>query len=260
MNARTAKVLLQAYYAYMLEYRSELILWMLAGSMPFIMMGLWMKAAASGLFAQSPVDMARYFISVFVVRQLTLVWVIYDFERELIEGKLSPMLLQPMDPVWRHFVSHVSERFARLPFVVLVLLVFGLLMPEAIWIPSFASLALAMGASFLAFLLRFIMQHTGAMLTFWTERAASIESFWFLMYMFFSGVIAPLSLMPEGLQAVISWTPFPYLVHFPAMLLMGEDVDLVKSLGVMGGWGLLYWIVNRQLWKHGLKRYSGMGA
>ncbi|MFM8003632.1 MAG: multidrug ABC transporter permease, partial [Dolichospermum sp.] len=42
---KKALTLLSVYYAYMLEYRSELILWVLSGSLPIIMMGIWVQAA-----------------------------------------------------------------------------------------------------------------------------------------------------------------------------------------------------------------------
>ena len=92
------KTFLSVYYAYMLEYRAELLLWVLANSLPIIMMGVWTQASQTGQFDFGPLDFARYFISVFIVRQFTIVWVIWDFEREVVEGRLSPRLLQPIDP------------------------------------------------------------------------------------------------------------------------------------------------------------------
>jgi len=38
---RIAAVLLSSQYAYMLEYRAEIVLWALSGVLPFIMLGLW---------------------------------------------------------------------------------------------------------------------------------------------------------------------------------------------------------------------------
>ncbi len=42
---RITRTLTSVYYAYMVEYRAELILWVLAGSLPFILMGVWIQAA-----------------------------------------------------------------------------------------------------------------------------------------------------------------------------------------------------------------------
>jgi ABC-2 type transport system permease protein len=42
---RKAQTFLSVYYAYMLEYRAELFLWALSGTLPLILMGVWTKAS-----------------------------------------------------------------------------------------------------------------------------------------------------------------------------------------------------------------------
>ncbi len=255
-----AKVLLSVNYALMLEYRAELILWVLSNSFPIIMMGVWTEASQGGRFGLAPLDFARYFISVFFVRQLTIVWVVWEFEKEVVLGRLSPRLLQPIDPVWHHVAGHVAERFARLPFTLVLMVLFFILYPQAFWIPDLVHFLWGIAAIVLAFALRFLTQYTFAMLAFWTERASAIEQFWFLFYIYLSGMIAPLNLYPPGVQEILMWTPFPYLVYFPASLLVGLPVNIGQGLGVIAGWSVLLWVVNRWLWRLGLKQYSGMGA
>jgi ABC-2 type transport system permease protein len=50
------------------------------------------------------------------------------------------------------------------------------------------------------------------------------------------------------------------MVHFPASLLIGLPVSFGQGFLVMAGWGLLFFGLNRWLWRQGLKQYSGMGA
>ncbi|MEB3149709.1 MAG: ABC-2 family transporter protein [Sphaerospermopsis sp.] len=257
---RKAVTLLSVYYAYMVEYRAELILWVLSGSLPIILMGVWIQAAQGGKFGLTPVDFARYFLTVFVVRQITVVWVIWEFEKEVIEGKLSPRLLQPLDPVWHHVASHLSERVARVPFAILLIILFFVLYPQAVWLPSLGQFLLFTLAVVLAFILRFVIQYTIAVLAFWTERASALESFWFLFFLFFSGMIAPLNVFPENIRNIVLFTPFPYLIDFPASLLVGLPVNVVEGFLCMIGWIVAIFVVNRLLWRAGLKRYSGMGA
>ena len=257
---RKARVLLSSYYAYMLEYRAELFLWALSGSLPLILMGVWIEAAQGGQFGLGPLEFARYFLAVFIIRQFTVVWVIYEFEKEVVEGRLSPRLLQPLDPVWHHVASHLSERLARLPFALALVALFFTLYPQAFWVPRLENFLLFVLAVILAFALRFVIQYTFAILAFWTERANAIENFWFLFYLFFSGMIAPLEMFPEPVREVVQWTPFPYLIHFPAALLIGLPVEVMRGFLVILGWGLLFFVLNRWLWRRGLKQYSGMGA
>jgi len=257
---RIARALLLAYYAHMLEYRAELFLWALSGSLPLILMGVWTQAAQGGRFGLSPVDFVRYFITVFMIRQFTTVWVIWEFEKQVVEGKLSPRLLQPLDPAWHYVASHLSERLARLPFALALVGLFFALYPQAFWVPNLVNFLLFLLALMLAFALRFLIQYTFAIFAFWTERATAIESFWFLFYLFLSGMIAPLEMFPAPVRQFVLWTPFPYLIHFPAAVLIGLKVDVVRGFLVMLGWGLLFFVANRWLWRRGLKQYSGMGA
>lgn len=258
--AKKAKTFLLVYYAYLMEYRSETFLWALSNSLPFILMGVWIEASKNGNFALDPVNFARYFLAVFIVRQFTVVWVIWEFEGEVVEGRLSPRLLQPLDPVWHHVAAHIAERFSRLPIVVVLIAFFFILYPQAFWLPSFGTIVQFALVVALAFYLRFIIQYTIALCAFWLERASAIEQLWFLLYMFLAGTIAPLEVFPPQVRAVIEWTPFPYMVHFPAAILIGQNVNWGHSLFVMALWGIPLFFFNRWLWRRGLKHYSGMGA
>ena len=257
---RVSKSLLVTYYAYMLEYRAELLLWALSGSLPFILMGVWSEAAQKVNFGISSIEFARYFLAVYVVRQITVVWVIWDFEQEIVSGKLSFRLLQPLDPVWHHIFSHVGERFARFPFIAGLVAFFFALYPSAFWLPSLNDLGLFGIASIGAFILLFAIQYTLAMFSFWTEKASSIQEVWFLVYLFLSGAIAPLEIFPPELRLLSMWTPCPYILNFPASILTGLKVDLAHDFGMMLMWIVIFSILNRWLWKKGLRQYSGMGA
>lgn len=112
----------------------------------------------------------------------------------------------------------------------------------------------------MAFVLRFLMQYTFAMFAFWIERAVAIEQFWFLFYLFLSGIIAPLEVFPPLVRSLVLWTPFPYLIHIPASFLVGLSVNPWQAVFVTLAWIGFFWLVNRWLWHRGLRRYSGMGA
>ncbi|WP_319420497.1 ABC transporter permease [Pleurocapsa sp. FMAR1] len=260
LNTRKARTLFLAHYAHMLEYRAEIFLWALSNSLPIILMGVWIEAAQNNNFSLGPIDFARYFFSVFIVRQLTTVWVIWEFEREILEGRLSLRLLQPIDPVWHHVARHLAEKMTRVPLMVVFCGLFFVLYPDAAWIPESKNILLGIIAIALAFILQFAIQYTFAMLAFWTERASAIQQFWFLFYIFLSGTIAPLEVFPDNVRRVVAWTPFPYVMHFPAALLMGLPVDVVKSILIIIAWTTLFVVANRWLWRKGLKQYSGMGA
>ncbi len=262
------RVLISAQHALMLAYRAEIYLWVIAHVLPFIMMGIWVKAAtdpaSAGHFAMSPRDYARYFLCVFVVRQFTAVWMIYEFEWHILEGRLAYLLLRPINPLWHYISAHLGEQLARLPFFALVTLLFFILYPGARWIPSPASLLLGISAIYAAFALRFALQYCLAMLCFWFERASSIEQLSFLPYIFLSGLAVPLDDFPQRARDLVNLTPFPYMIGFPAEILMGKltatDPRLLQGFAVIAAWFLGFSFLGAILWRRGLRQFSAQGA
>jgi len=243
----------------MLEYRAEIVLWMLSGILPFILMAIWMNASDIVTQGFSPIDFARYFLAVFITHQLISVWVIWDFEQDVVTGQLSPYLLQPMDPVWRYLAAHISERLSRLPFLITLVIIFFTLYPKAFWLLSLKEMLVFLLAAHLAFLVRFFIQYSLSMLAFWMERVVALEEVHYLAFLFLSGYVAPLELFPESVRKFIMLTPFPYMVSFPVNVLLGREIS-PSGFVVLGGWFLLFFLLNRLLWRLGLKRYSAMGA
>lgn len=260
--AGQAAGLFRAGYAYMTEYRAELVLWALSNSLSIILMGVWSQAAARGTFALGPLDVVRYFLAVFVVRQLTVVWVIWEVEQQVQSGKLAPQLLQPVDPGWRHLMSHVAERAARLPFSLALVALFFALYPAAWWTPSPSTLLAFALLTTTAFLLRFLVQYTLALGCLWTERASSLEQLHFLLFMFLGGALVPLDFFPPAVREVVMWTPFPSMMWLPCRVLIGgvPPDEIARAVAVLFGWAAVFFVVNRLLWRAGLRRFSAMGS
>ncbi len=270
---RRARVLLGVYYALMIEYRGEIVMWAVATTLPLIMMGVWMPAGATGRFPLSEAEMVRYFIAVFVIRQFSVVWVIHDFEWHVVTGRLSPLLLQPIDPAWRFLAGHLSEQGARLPIVIGLLLLCGVLFPAAwqdpgidgptVWLPAWWQVGLFVAAVYAAFALRFLIQYCLSMLAFWFERVMAIEGINFIPYLFLSGLLAPLEVFPDAVRTAALFTPFPYMVWFPAKLLIDPNVEpamIAASFAIILAWSVALLALNRWLWRRGLRHYSAMGA
>lgn len=257
---RVARALLVSQYALMLEYRAEIVLWALSGVLPLIMLGVWSGSGAGAGAGLSAEQISRYFLSAFLVRQFTVVWLIHVFEEDALQGRLSPFLLQPLAPLWRYLAAHFSEQASRVPIVAVMVLALGLVAPGLLWLPSARSLLLALVAIQAAFLLRFLLQVLVTTLCFWSERAAALDRLLLIPYLFLSGLVAPLATFPPAVRRLALATPFPWMVDFPARLLAGEPVDAALGFGAIAAWCLLLLPIGLWLWRAGLRRYSAMGA
>lgn len=280
---RRCRILTGVSYATMVEYRAEIFLWAVSMALPLIVMGVWIKAgtASPDRFVMGPTEFARYFLAVFLVRNLSVVWVIHDFENQVVSGRLSAMLLQPLDPGWRFVSAHIGEQAARIPFALILMGLAALAFPDAIfgvresdatpaqpaigpWLPNLTHMLMALVAIYAAFALRFLLQYAVAMLSFWIERVEKLDALIFLPYLYLSGTLAPLQEFDPALRDAILWTPFPYMVWYPAMLLVDGNAPGLPSpffaAGVIAMWIVIFHLVGRLIWRKGLAHYSAMGA
>jgi len=260
MSFKVFKTLLTTQYAYMLEYRIEIALSALSGVLPFIMFSLWSQNDVGNSFGLNDIGLARYFLSAFIVRQFSVVWVVFSFEEDSLSGRLSPYLLQPLHPLFRYLASHLAEQATRLPFALAIAITFFILNPSSFWLPSLPQFFLAYLSTHLAFSIAFLLQSLVAALCFWTERSSALERLIFVPYLFLSGLLVPLTAFPSNVLKVAMLTPFPYLINFPAKILSGMPVDIFNGFFTQILWiSILIPAVNI-LWKLGVKRYTAMGA
>ncbi len=209
-------------------------------------------------------EYSRYFLAVFIVRQFTLVWFIYDFEWRVVEGRLSYFLLKPMGTVWNFLAPHAAEQMARFPLVAVIVGLFFCVYPRALWLPSSGGFGAGIVAIYAAFATRFAFQYCIGMMAFWFERASALDQLSMVPYWFLSGMIIPLGDFSPRVAGILRLTPFPYFIDFPARILTGRigvlDAALYQGFAIEAVWFGIFFVIGRLLWKRGLLQYSGQGA
>ncbi len=260
LSYQVARSLLSTQYAYMLEYRAEIALWALSGLLPFIMLSLWSNTQAGLDLGFKGFELSRYFLSAFLVRQFSVVWVVYAFEEDALLGRLSPYLLQPLHPLWRYAASHLAEQATRFPFALCIAGIFFVINPGAFWLPSLWILLLTWLATLMSFTISFLLQSLIAALCFWNEKASALERLLFVPYLFLSGLLAPISSFPPEVRKWSSLTPFPYLIDFPARVLSGLNVDVLGGFCIQILWICILLPLVIVLWRLGVRKYTAMGA
>ena len=260
LNRNKISSLLQVQYSNMMEYRIEIALWAISGIIPFFMLNIWTNNNLNSSINFNSIMLSRYFLSAFFVRQFSVVWVVFTFEEDALLGRISPYLIQPLNPFFRYFAQHMAEQFTRLPFAMVIASIFFILNPESLWIPSLGIFLLACISTFFSFLIQFLMQSIIACLCFWTEKSSSIERLLFIPTLFLSGLLAPVISFPEYVKSWIYLTPFPYLIDFPANLLSGNPTNISRGFSMQILWILLLFPVFKTIWTEGTKKYTAMGS
>ena len=251
--------LLKIQYSNMLEYRAEIALWAISGIIPFFMLNIWTHNGLNETINISNIMISRYFISAFFVRQFSVVWVVFTFEEDALLGRLSPYLIQPLHPFYRYFAQHLAEQLTRLPFALLIAFIFFIINPESFWLPTLKTVIISLFATFLSFLIQFLMQSIIATLCFWTEKASSIEKLIFIPTLFLSGLLAPVESFPSYVKSWIYLTPFPYLINFPANVLSGNISNLTSGIFIQMIWVIIFFYIFTISWKLGAKKFTAMG-
>ena len=94
-----------------------------------------------------------------------------------------------------------------------------------------------------------------------------VDNIWSLMVMvrfcvfFLGGAFIPVNFFPNWVQKFLVYTPFPYLVSFPARTVMGltSSEELFKGLLLLILWALFFLLMAIIIWKKGEKNYTGVG-
>ena len=251
--------------ASMLQYRATLVIWLIGNVLePLIYLVVWTTVARStggSVGGYGVLDFAAYYIVLMLVNQATFTWVMYEFDYRIREGTFSADLLHPDHPIHADIATNLSSKVVNLPFVVAAAA--GL---AAVFHPAFRFTPLAVAAFVpalvLAFLVRFLVDWTVALAAFWTTRVTAINQIHYMAVLFFSGQIAPLTVLPRPLQVVANVLPFRWTVGFPVELLLGRltRAQILTGFAAQAAWLLAGALLVRVAWRVSVRRYSAVGA
>lgn len=260
---RKFSVLLRVTWSDALAYRAEIFIWVLTGVLPLVMLAVWLSLGGEGgVGGYSGADFVAYYVGALAVRQLTGVWIIWDMEREIRLGELSPQLLRPYHPLLRYLAMAMSDKPLRLAMMVPIIGGALLIAPAAL--PQFDALSLAAFplAVVLAFLIYFCTQCCIGLLSFWWTQVLAVQDFWFGLYSFASGYLVPLDLLPAPVTRLLFLLPFRGMLGYPVDLLLGRLApgEVAFGLGLQLFWLAVLFGLMQVLWRRGLRRYGAVGA
>ena len=257
-------LLIQAFQQ-MAQYRVAMFLYALFSFIrPIIFLAAWLAVAESqggrlGAFSSS--DLAAYFVITIIVTHATQAWDFFEFEYEILQGRLSPKLLRPLHPIHYSITGNIlwklQTSIAVVPVAILIAITFN-----ARFTTTPSHLILGAVSTVLGAALAFTFGWVFASAAFWTTRVQAVVTLYQRTAFIFSGQIAPLALLPGPLLAVAYGLPFAYMLGVPSDILRGGP-DIATALLMIGGqivWLAVAVIVYRIVWNAGLRQYTAVGA
>ncbi len=251
----------------MLQYRATMAIYLIGNVLePLIYLVVWSTVARSGggggsVGGFSAPDFAAYYIVFMLVNQASFTWVMYEFDYRIREGEFSALLLHPIHPIHADIATNLSAKAVSLPFVTLAALGMSFVFHPAFHF-RLTTIALFIPALVIAFLVRFLVEWTVALAAFWTQRVTAINQIHYMAALFFSGQIAPLSVLPKPLQVAATVLPFRWTVGFPVELVLGRltPAEILTGFAVQAGWLAAAAVIVRFAWRASVKNYSAVGA
>ncbi|MFH5805372.1 ABC transporter permease [Alienimonas sp. DA493] len=269
MSLRLNWWILKTAMAERLAYRADFAFSTLVRFLPIVtQIFLWTAVYAGtredSLNGYSLPEMISYYLLAMVGRAFSsMPGLASGIALEVREGVVKKYLTQPIDMLGYLFVHRVAHKLvyyliAAGPFA----LVFWLCrdyLPD--W-PGFAVFGAFLTSLALAFAIGFLIESLIGLISFWFLEISSLLFIYMMLNYFLSGHMIPLDWLPEPVTAVVVWLPFKYLAYVPAAILLGkyspEELPGVLLTGAAWAVGLL--IVNRVVFRRGVRRYGAFGG
>ncbi len=97
--------------------------------------------------------------------------------------------------------------------------------------------------------------------SFWFIKVDGVFNLFDMFALLFGGLIAPLYLLPNWLQAISKYLPFQYIFGFPNAVVTGQIADNTFLNGIIASyiWVFILFIIATVLYKFGIKKYESIG-
>lgn len=263
--ARAYRAYFRKTFAIQLQYRASLLIWLIGTILePTIYLVVWStvaRASGGSVGGYTPGDFAAYYIAIMFVDHLTFTWIMWEYDYRIRMGQLSTMLLRPIHPIHEDIADNITYKVLTM---IVLIPVAGLLI--GLFRPTFNTTGWAVltfiPALLLSFLVRFLLGWALAMVAFWTTRGSAIYDSFFVVELFLSGRIAPLSVLPDGLQTAASFLPFEWVISFPVELLLGRvsPQQALLGFGMQLLWLFISFGLMRLIWRAGIRKYAAFGS
>jgi ABC-2 type transport system permease protein len=181
--------------------------------------------------------------------------------REIREGEIKRYLIQPVDLIGLLLLTRIAHKLAFYAVAIVPFaLVFFLCRDYFVdgWPPPYRMTAF-IGSLMMGFMIGYFLEAAIGMIGFWFLEVSSLLFVYMLFSFFLSGHMFPLSLLPDSIEAIVTFLPLKYLAYFPAAVFLGKipDEDLPMEMAIEAAWLIFFIVVCRFAFSRGVRRYGG---
>jgi ABC-2 type transport system permease protein len=186
----------------------------------------------------------------------------YDLMKAVHQGEIVSDLLKPINL----FTFWLAQDLGRalvgfllrgLTIMIIYALIFKITYPESFmqWMALFVAL-------FLSWLISFSYRFLVNLTAFWSPDARGIGRFAFIIVMFFSGFLMPLTFLPDWVQTLAYVTPFPHMLNTIVEIYLGAltGVNVIWALLAQLAWAVGLMVLCQWVLRRGTRRLVILGG
>lgn len=252
-----------------MEYRTNFIsnsfLWLLITV--FVQVCLWQAVYASSggqIAGSSAGEMMLYVVSASICLSLTYSGKVErSAAEEIRNGELNKYLLKPISHLLYTFAASLADRAFGFCFIVFLSVLIGTTASlSGVISLSIAGCSIALVFIVFAIILRFLMSMIISYLAFWMDETWTFHVVLDISLWFLSGMMLPMSILPESVRQVSDILPFQYLAYVPAGFLSGRlSPESALSFGGVGLlWIAILWGLTVFIWRRGVVKFGAYGG
>lgn len=242
-------------------YRAQLALGALAWITPLAFMALWRGASsAAPVNGIAQGQFTAYFALLLLTTSLQLILpVIFMFGDLVYTGQLSALLLRPGHAIHTIVARSLSHKAFGVP-VLLVLVPVVLVVTDAVVTVSPSRVLVAVLTCVLGIVGSTYLAAMAGALAFWMTKAQGVQGLLVGAEWVLGGLIAPVSLLPGPLAAIVPHQPLWFADAALPELLSGIREASPLMVVEAAAWVVVLHLAYRLLWRRALRTYEAVGT
>lgn len=245
-------------------YRVSLFMWRFRQLLSSVMaLTIWtvIYDAQTQVLGYDQNQMITYiFLSAFL-QSFILATALNSLSGRVYSGEISSLLLKPVSLFGYFAMEDVADKLRNVAFIVIEsALLFALFMPS-IPMPTGINLLLFLLMALLGAVMNFIINLLFGSIGFWSPDNWGPKFMFFILVEFTAGKLFPLDILPNVLEKLVYLTPFPYFSFVQTQVFLGRLSwqEILGHFGILSAWIVGLYVLNRWIWKQGLRDYSASG-
>lgn len=186
-----------------------------------------------------------------------------DINDDINEGKLSHLLLKPMNPNIYWFVRDICRKYFTFLIGIFGFIVVVFLFKNYILLPAhFLSFVLFLLSLIVAMLIHFVLFYVFSIVAFWFDRTWGMRFFIRVLMELASGALIPITFFPSAVAHIFNFLPFKFFAFVPMEIYLGKITTIQTLFELLQGiiWLVVLSTIAFLIWKKGIKHYTALGS